>query len=232
MRLAYRAPKPSRPSEQRPHGPDTLRDLNPAANSPMAGRVLRQHQERKQPVTTNRTGVGFVFGQSELARSQHGERARRRADGHRPTGCSGVRTSCLTTDSTSSPYFVGMASARFEYARRSISGQPAREWAGGTRPDQQSFGNNCNGGNSQLTRQNGWWESPWITFRPDQGRNAFYLCWKAGAKDGNFGQRVIQMAFACEHRREPQWDCVLRPDDLCDDRTVPSRPRRQPARSK
>ena len=58
------------------------------------------------------------------------------------------------------------------------------------------FGNNCNGGNSQLTRQNGKWESPWITIPAGSGRNEFYLCWKAGPNDGNFGQRVIQMAFA------------------------------------
>ena len=162
------------------------------------GRVANQN-----PQVTNRTGVGFVFGEhgtpgpnvaavreAELTHFDHG------------SGLFGPgNPSCLGQDT--SPYFVWESfgdcqiriRARIDFGSNlAVTPRAVHVQRNGT------FGGNCNGGTASLTLRDGWWESPWITLPESSGRNEFRLCWRAGngkqRLDGNFSNQIIQTAFS------------------------------------
>ncbi len=175
----------------------TLTEMCSLAGTSCFGSIRNQ-----SPPVTNHTGVGFIFGQQGSPGNNPTATVRdAQLTNFDLTGLFGApNPSCVTTDPDSAPYFVWNGDcqvrirAQIDFGNVPNAPRDVRVQINGT------FGNQCNGGTAQLTRQNGWWESPWITIPAGSGRNEFRLCWRAGnglqRRDGNFNNQVIQMAFA------------------------------------
>ena len=97
-------------SGQRLDGPDTLRHLQPGGRQSHRGRTccFGNVKSGNSHVATNRTGVGFVFGQSGSPGPNTASVRDAELTGLDVLGglFGGGNPSCLLTDPTSSPYFV------------------------------------------------------------------------------------------------------------------------------
>ena len=168
--------------------------------------------------TTNTSGVEFIRGTS-ITQGQVSLTTVELTTTPPPAGIPspGTPTSCSTTDPDSAPYYLWNADCQVRLrAQVEFGSLPSpREVRVGVSP----FGNNCNGGDL-MRLQNGWWDSPWLPMiDAESGRNGFYLCWKAGsgnsAPNGNFGQQLIQMAYAAPHNRPVVYTTVRSPSTGC-----------------
>jgi hypothetical protein len=171
-----------------------------AAMCSMVGTTCFGNIRNQSPPTTNDTGLSFIFGQGGTPPPNGATISDAQLTNFDTPGndFGPANPSCATTDDTS-PYFMWTADcqvrirATIEFgANVPASPRIVRAQLNGP------FGANCNGGQT-LDLRDGWWESPWFTIPAGSGRNNFYLCWHAGTGntfEDNFGQRVIQMAFA------------------------------------
>ena len=190
----------------------------------MAGNVSRHIKSGNSHVDANRYRRWLRLRAVGLARPT-GERARRRAGRLDLTGLFGSpRPSCLTTDATSSPYFVWNGECQVRIRPRSISEATCPRMGGEVRVQINSpFGNNCNGGLSARPT-NG---VVGVALDHDSGRvgrNVFYLAGRPALRTEL--RQMIQMAFASNTDAASLGLCIS-PDDLCDDHSV-LRPGRRP----
>lgn len=130
----------------------------------------------------------------------------------------GNPTSCASTDPDSAPYFLwnGDCSVRMAATVEFGSLPGPRVVRVATSP----FGNNCTGGSLLQNTGGPNFESAWLpTIDAESGVNGYYMCWRSGTggnmTQGNFGQQMIQMAYAAVQTRPLVYTALRSPGTGC-----------------